>query len=221
MRKIFIGLVFGILVAVAAFAQDANMPNTFALADGARDNLSALLEKPAMVSAAQVTSSNGWFHMVSDTHVFTEVPLAKIRAVFEDIPGQVKVFNGKKSKTTQADVVQKTADGTIVNFTTTTPVLMFKVDTPYKALVSIQDNSATRYALVCKQLEDNEKIKGLYATRYAQAVTINGKTYTYIRIYTQDDIPANIVPKSALASGAEDVNSEVLNLLIAAAKATK
>jgi hypothetical protein len=95
------------------------------------------------------------------------------------------------------------------------------VNTPYRALVVEKEVSADKFVTEITQSDsnDNDKIRDLYAIRFAHRLTgKDGKSYTYVRFYGIEKIPASIVPRSMLASGSEAVNVEVLNLLLAAAK---
>jgi hypothetical protein len=102
--------------------------------------------------------------------------------------------------------------------------LGIQIKTPYRATVRAITNTNDKIALEVRQLQEdsvsNKDIKNLFATRYAEAVTINGKPYTYIRIYTIDEVNASILPgaKGTLEKNSAPVNEETLQLLIAAAK---
>jgi hypothetical protein len=201
----------------ALFAQ--NVLDRASIAPGAADVL--LPEKPVMVSPVRVDSANGWLTMETDVQVITETPLDKIYAVMHDIPGQVAVFTGKKSKTKQARVVDQQGDTATVDCITTTFVGPFQIDTPYRAQVVEKEASADQFIIEVTQTDsgDNNKIRDLYAIRFACRLTgKDGKNYTYVRFYGTEKIPSSIVPRKILASGSEGVNVEVLNLLLAAAK---
>jgi hypothetical protein len=138
--------------------------------------------------------------------------------VLHDIPGQVGVFAGKKSKTKQAQVVERQGDTTMAEFITTTFVGPIQVNTPYLARVVEKEAGADKVVIEVTQTDSNDKIRDLNALRFACRLTVNGKAYTYIRFYGIEKIPSSIVPRNMLASGSEGVNVEVLNLLLAAVK---
>ncbi|MDR2517431.1 MAG: hypothetical protein LBC88_08645 [Spirochaetaceae bacterium] len=199
---------------------------TTQLAPGAQGQLAALLNKSAMVKpAAAAPLGKNWFRLETDAHVFTdEVSVAQVAAVLLDREHQDTIYNGKKSRLT-AKVVSVDADGAIMDFVSVSVgPLNIQIKTPYRARVQTAAHTDTKIALEVRQLPadsaSNDDIKNLFATRYAESVAINGKIYTYIRIYTIDEINASILPgaKNTLEKSSAPVNEETLRLIIAAAK---
>ena len=219
MKKHFFLLGF-CMICPALFAQ------TTQLAPGAREQLTALLNKPAMVNpAAAAPLGKNWFKLETDAHIFSyEVTVAQVAAVLLDRENQDKIYNGKKSKLT-AKVVSVGADEAVLDFVSVSVgPLGIQIKTPYRASVKAAVYTDTKIAMEVRQLPadsaSNDEIKNLFATRYAEAVTINGKTYTYIRIYTIDEVNASILPgaKNALEKSSGPVNQETLQMIITAAK---
>ncbi|GHU06082.1 hypothetical protein FACS1894147_12790 [Spirochaetia bacterium] len=190
-----------------------------------QDQLEKLLNKPAMIKPATAAPlGKNWFRLETDAHVITDaVSVKQVAAVLLDLDNQASFFNGKKSKLSAA-VVSRGETESIVDFVSISVApLGIQIKTPYRASVSTAVNTDTVIVVEVRQLagnsNTNKDIKNLFATRYAEEVSLNGKTYTYIRIYTIDEINASILPgaKGTLENGSSPVNEEILQLLIAAA----
>ena len=220
MRGLF-AVIFG-LTGLALFGQT----NTTQIAPGARGQLNALLNKPAMVEPVDITSlGRNWFRLGTDAHVITdEVSFEQVAAVIIDSKNTSQIFNGKKSRLL-GDVVSQSANEAIVDFEMISfGPLGIHVKTPYRASVKNVERTATKSAVEIRQLATdsaaNKDIKNLFATRYAEEIIIAGKKYTYIRIYALDDVNASILPgaRGVLENAAAPSNIEALELIIAAAK---
>ena len=186
----------------------------------------ALLNEPAMVKHPEATHlDKGWFKLETDAHVITdEVSVQQVAAVLLDVANQEKYFDGKKSKLTTKVAGQADNGGTIVDFVSTSIDGLIQIKAPYRAVVTTIENTSSKIAVEVRQTAEdssaNHEIKNLFATRYAETMTVDGKTYTYIRIYTLDEVNASILPaaKNILEKDAVPVNIETLYLIIAAAK---
>lgn len=205
---------------VSLFAQ------TTQLAPDAPDRLAVLLNRPVMVQPVTAEPvGGGWFRVVTDAHVFSDqVSVRQVASVLLDRENQSKIYDGKKSKLT-ATVVSLRADEAILDFVTiSVGALGFQNKTPYRAAVKTTVLADNRIALEVRQLPEdsasNNRVKNLFATRYAEEIALNGKTYTYIRIYTIDEVNASLLPnaKNALERSSGPVNEETLQLIIDAAK---
>jgi hypothetical protein len=188
--------------------------------------LNQLLNKPTLVRPAIAASlGKNWFRLETDAHVFSdEVSVRQVLAVFSDIESQAKSFNGKKSILT-ASTVSKEQDGAVVDFLSTTIGPMgIRIKAPYRALVTVLDNTDTKAAVRIRQIASdsasNKTVKELYTMRYAEAVTIGDKTYTYVRIYVIDEANGSILPgaKKILEDQAGPALVEALEMIIKAAK---
>jgi hypothetical protein len=219
--KIFL-LPFFLLTGTLLIAQESY----YQIAPDATRQLDALLNKPALVQPVKATPlGRNWFRLESDSHIITdEVSVKQVAAVLIDVGNQARYFNGQKSSQTSS-IVRWEADTAIVDFITTSAApLGIKIRTPYRASVVTLENTEQKFATEARQLEqdsaNNKEIKNLLAARYAQQIAINGKTYTYIRIYTIEDVNASILPgaRGVLENNAGPINSETLQLLISAAK---
>ena len=223
MRKLF--LIVFCLTGLSAFAPAKLAAQKGELAPGAIENFQALLDKPAFVQPTKaVAMGKSWFKMETDAHVFTgEVSVRQVAAVLLDLDNQSKYFQGRKNKL-NATVVQKNPGETIVDFVTITPALGIQVKTPYKAAVKTLQNSETVISTEIRQLDSdnasNNHLKNLLTIRYAQAVAIDGKDYTYIRLYSRQEANASVLPgaRGILENTADAANIESLQLLITAAK---
>jgi len=221
MKKYFLFPVF-CLLGLSLFAQTVST----SVAPGAEAQLADLLNKPAMVKPATATSlGRSWYRLETDAHVFTDqVSVRQVAAMLLDTNNQEKFMDGDKSKLT-AEVVSHGQDATIVDFVSiSVGPLGIQIETPYRASLRTVENTDTRFVLEVRQLPDdsasNGDMRNLYATRYAEEVTIDGKQYTYIRIYTIDEVNTSILPgaKNTLERNSFPINEEVLHMIIAAAK---
>jgi hypothetical protein len=211
-------LVF-VSMGTALFAQANVSPQ---IAPGAQAQLQQLLNKPSMVRSPVAASlGKNWFRLETDAHVFSdEVSVRQVAAVFTDIENHEKIFNGKKGALTAS----KRQDGSVDFVATTYAPLGIKIRTPYRASITVMQNTDTKVAVGIRQLasdsDSNDKIKAMYTMRYAETVTIGGKAYTYVRIYIGDEVNGSILPnaKSILESQSAPATVEALELIIKAAK---
>jgi hypothetical protein len=225
MRYLFL-LAF-VSVGAGLFAQ-TNVPSGTAaqIAPGARAQLQQLLNKATMVSPAVAAPlGKNWFRLETDAHLFSdEVSVRQVSAVFTDIENHDKIFNGKKSLLT-ASVISRGQDGTVADFVATTIAPMgIKIRAPYRATVTVLENTGAKVAVGIRQLASdsasNNTVREMYTMRYAEAVTIDGKAYTYVRIYIIDEANGSILPgaKGVLESQSGPAVIEALELIIKAAK---
>jgi len=220
MKKIIITVMAMFAAVLPAFSQT----DTLRVASGAEAQLSSLLNSPALVTPAVATSLAGrgnWIRLETDTHVFTDqVSVRQVAAVLLDTENSNKYFDGKRSKLS-ASVVSRNGNETIIDFVSIA-ISVIQLRTPYRALERIENNTDTRLAINIRQQdsETNGKMKNLFATRYVQEVTINGRKYTYIRFYSIIDIDASILPgaRGIMERNSGPTNIEALELVIAAAK---
>jgi hypothetical protein len=228
MKKIIILLNLIVIIMLVAASPAFPQANIFSVAPGAEGQLSALLNKPALVRPAAATSlGRNWFRLETDAHVITDqVSVRQVVAVLLDIENQARYFDGRRSKITTS-VVSRSSSETIVDYVTIAivPVVNIQLRTPYRASVRTVTNTDTSFALDIRQLaqdsETNTKMKNLYAPRYVQEVTINGRNYTYIRIYSIVDIDMSILAlgaKNTLENNAGPTNEEALQMIITAAR---
>lgn len=220
MKKIVIFMFFAAVTASLSAQADI-----FKIAPGAVEQLESLLNKPAMVKPALATPlGKNWFTLETDAHVFTEgVSVRQVADVFLDIENQAKFFDGKKSKITASRVNSGTGES-LIDYVSISIIIGIQLQTPYRASVNIIADTSTMFALDIAQIpqnsESNGKIKNLYAPKYVEEITINGKKYTYIRFYTIMDINASILPgaKGVLEKNSGPTNEEALSMAIVAAK---
>jgi hypothetical protein len=222
MKKIIFLLAF-IAIALPLFGN----VNAFQIAPGAKAQFSNLLDNPSMVSPPSASPlGRNWFTLETDAHVFTnQVSVSQISAVLLDLNNQINYFDGRRSKLT-GNIISRTENEFIVDFVSITivPIVNIRLNTPYRSLVRVVYNSDTQFAKNILQTpqdtEANREIKNLNGVRYAQEVTIDGQNYTYIRIYTINDLNASILPgaRNTLERNAGPTILEALEALIAAAK---
>ena len=202
--------------------------NALQIARGAENQLSSLLNKPAMVTpplTAPLAGKGKWYNLELDSHIFTDqASFKQIVDVLYNLEKQNQVFDGKKSKM-NGTVVSRSGNETIMDFVSTAfGPLNIRVKTSYRASVRFLQNTDTKFSSEIRQLPDdsesNKDIKNLITSRYAEEVTINGKKYTYIRIYSRDEVNTSILPnaENLLKNNSGPANEEALLLIIEAAK---
>jgi hypothetical protein len=214
-------LVFNVIV-LPLFAQT----NVNRIAPGAETQLSSLLNSPAMVRPAVATPlGRNWFRLETDAHVFAEgISARQVAEVFLDIENQEKFFDGRRSKTSATRAGTTDDDALIVDFVSIGIVIGFQLRTPYRAVIRSVIDTDTRIALDIRQTpqdsEANTRIKNLVASRYAEDVIINGRNFTYIRLYSIMDVDASILPgaRGVLERNSAPTNVEALEMTIAAAR---
>jgi hypothetical protein len=197
------------------------------LAPGAENQLSTLLNKPALVKPAEALPlGKNWFNMELDAHVFTDqASFKQVVSVLGDLENHDKIFDGKRNKK-KASIISRTADGTIADIVSITPApLGIQIKTSYRVIVRTLEDTPTKFLCEMRQTPEdsnsNKDIKNLVTFRYAQELVINGKTYTYIRIYSIDDVNGSVLPnaKKTFENNSGPANEETLLLIIEAAKA--
>jgi len=217
----FLAVVF-CLTSLSLFAQS----HALQVAPGAQEKLDALLNKPAMVEPVGITPlGKNWFRMEIDTHVITdEAGFEQIAAVLFDVKNSAQTTHGKKGRLLATIVGQESGE-TVVDFVMISIApLGIHIKTPYRASVKNTEKTGTKTIIEIRQLATdsaaNKEIKDLFAIRYAEEITIADKKYTYIRIYSLNDVNASILPgaKGILERNAAPSNIEALELIIAAAK---
>ncbi|MDR0442221.1 MAG: hypothetical protein LBH44_02300 [Treponema sp.] len=221
MNKFLLFIILGAM-GLPLFAQ----VDIFRLAPGAEEQLAGLLNKPAMVKPAVAAPlGKNRFTLETDAHVFTDqVSVIQVAEALFDLASYPKNFDGKLGKVLTR-IISRGENELTVEYTPISVIsLGIQIKTPYLSTVKILEYSDKRFCMEFRQLpqdtESNKKIKNLYAPRYAQEVTINGKVYTYIRIYGMEDVDASILPgaRGTLERNAGPTNIEALLLLIEAAK---
>jgi hypothetical protein len=219
----YLFLLIFMLIGAGLFAQAGAAAS---IVPGVQGRLVELLNKPAMVSPATADPlGKNWFRLTTDAHVFSdEVSVRQVSAVYTDFVNQEKNLTGKKSILTAA-VVSSGKDGTVVDFVSTTIAPMgIKIRAPYRALVTEYENTDMKASIGIKQFDadsaSNNTVKGMYSVRYAEAVTIGGKAYTYIRLYVINDVNGSILPnaKKVLESQSGPAILESVDLIVRAAK---
>ena len=200
--------------------------NANRLAPGAVDQLTRLLNTPGMVSPATATPlGKSWYRLETDAHVFTdEVSVRQVAAVLIDFDNMDDFFNGKRSSI-KTKIISSNPNETIVDTVTISRgPLGIQIKTPAITSLRISENTGSRVTLEIRQLpsdsESNRNLKGLYALRHAEEVFINGRSYTYIRMYTMNEVNTHILPnaKKILERNAFPVVEEVLYMIIDAAR---
>ncbi|GHV84347.1 hypothetical protein AGMMS50212_16870 [Spirochaetia bacterium] len=206
LRAFFFAMV-SFIFAGSIFAQQ-----DFAIAPGA--DLAKLLKSGHSVISSRVEKTqDNWLILDTDVHTVSDIPIEKAEAVLSDLASHVQVFKGTFSKTSKVVINGKTAEGTNVTFTTTA----LGQDTVYTALAKEQNNLPESFGILITQINQEEKIRKVYAQWYAQVVKIDGKQYTYIRFHDSSEV--NQASKMGLIKmGVDNAHKASLDQLVAGAK---
>jgi ribosome-associated toxin RatA of RatAB toxin-antitoxin module len=188
-------------------------PETEKIAPGT--DLSAILNNPEALSGTVENlpkeGDDTWILMEADSHVVTDIPVEKLFAVLQDIPGQVKTF----AHTREASVLEKSKAGRLAAFT----VGVFGIMTSYKARVRERPNFPKSAVMELSQEVAETDIRNLWATWYFERVVVDGKPYTYIRFYDSSEVRSRIPgQKTDIAMANKGAHLDTINQLIAAAK---
>jgi len=225
MKKIIIILNIIVIIMLVAAVPIFPQADIFRVAPGAEAQISTLLNRPALVTPAVATPlGRNWFRLETDAHVFTDqVSVRQVAAVLLDIENQARHFDGRRSKLTTS-IVSRSANEIVVDYVSIAIAGIIRLSTPFRASARTLTNTDTVFSLDIRQLpqdsETNNRMKNCSALRYAQEVTIGGRRFTYIRIYSIMDIDASILPgaRGVLERNAGPTNEEVLEMIIAAAR---
>ncbi|GHU18235.1 hypothetical protein FACS1894163_10010 [Spirochaetia bacterium] len=191
------------------------------VADGAIENFKELLNNPQMI-ASKVTDLNrrgGWVLLETDFHVFTDASFAQVTAVMGDYENYKQYINGKRIRIS-CKIVKITDDERLINFTTTTISGPFKFVSNFDGIVKYLTSSPLEKILTITQTDkNNKKVNAYFAVRYVKEVTIDGKKYTYIRLYNKEEVKNSIISDELIRKESIPVNIETLELIaLAAAK---
>jgi hypothetical protein len=202
-----------IFVCGAAYSQTS-------VADGAVANYRELLNNPQMIDS-KVTDLNRrgrWVLLETDFHMFSDASITQVSAVIGDYENYRHYMNGKKIKIS-CEILKKTEDARLINFTTTTISGPFKFVSIFEGIVKDLTGSPFEKILTITQTDrDNKKMNAYFAVRYAKEVSIDGKNYTYIRFYNVEEVKNGIVSDERIRKESIPINIETLELIAAAAK---
>jgi hypothetical protein len=209
-KKLFLLLPF---LCVSAYSQTN-------VADGAIANFSALYNNPQMIDS-QVTDLNrsgGWVLLMTDFHVFSDAPFAQVSEVIGDYANYRNYINGKKIRIS-CKILRETENERLINFTTTTISGLFRFVSSFDGIVKDVTKKPLEKILTITQADkNNKKLNAYFAVRYVAEVTINGKKYTYIRLYNEEEVRNSIVSDELIRKESIPINIETLELIAAAAK---
>lgn len=196
------------------------------IAPGAQERIGDLLNQPAMIQPAGVTHlGRNWFRLETDSHVITdEANFEQVASAMLDIEHSAEIVDGKKTKLS-AHIINQNDDEMIADLVTVSILPVgISIKTPYRVAIKTMERTALKAAMEIRQLDSdnaaNKKIKDVYSLRYAEEISIDGKPYTYLRIYTVSNADASILPgaRGILERNSGLVAIELLQLIIDAAK---
>jgi hypothetical protein len=180
-------------------------------------DLKRLIDTPAVTAASVVdlpddANKKSWFKLSCDTHIVTSVPIEKIYAVLNDFSVYKKVFGA------DVKILRTTEQGKIVQATAG----KFGVNSTYVYLQTEPVNSETEHLIVKTGQHtdgDDGTMKNMDTQYYMKALTIEGKTYTYLRNYDITDYMSRIpFQKRAMSGGNESSHKDGIKDIIKAAK---
>lgn len=193
------------------------------IAAGAVGNLAVLLNKPSLVNPVTANPlERNWHNVYLDSHMFTDqASFQQIVAVLKDIENFGNVFDSRTTKL-RTSVVSREDNEIIVDITSIT-VAFIRFTITYRASVKILEDTDTRFVSEVRQLDSdtNREIRNYHSIYYVEEVMIDGKTYTYIRIYSLNDTHVGLrLPniRNMIERNSESSNVDMLNMIIDAAK---
>jgi hypothetical protein len=121
------------------------------------------------------------------------------------------------------NIVSRSGSEITADITMITRQLGLNFRNTYRATKRVLENTDTRFVQEIRQTSQdsasNNSIKNQRAVRFAQEVVIDGNTYTYIRIYSINDVNSRgVVTQNTFERNAAPANIENMQLILRAAR---
>jgi hypothetical protein len=177
-------------------------------------DLKKLIDKPSVIAASvgdpRKIEGKEWFNLSCDTHVVTSVSIDKIYATLNDFTNFAKNFGAKK-----VEVLRTTEQGKIVQATAG----KLGVNSTYVYLQTEPVDTATEHLIVKIGQHtdgDDDTTRNMDTQYYMKTVTIDGKTYTYIRNKDYTDYLGGRIPfqYTAMKNNNESSHKDGLDNLV-------
>ncbi|MDR2865038.1 MAG: hypothetical protein LBV68_05470 [Spirochaetaceae bacterium] len=210
MGLIFILPVFSVSAQIGG--SEIGMPSALNEAD-----LKNLIDNPVVISALAKElpddkDGKEWFTLACDTHILTLIPIEKIYAALKDFASYPKNFGAKEAK-----IIRTQGNGDVVS----TSAGKFGVNSTYVYLQSEPVNSDAEHLIVRISIdtEGDQTIKNMDTQYYMKTLTLDGKTYTYLRNSDTTDYLGGRLPFqfTVMKGGNESSHKDGLKDLVKAA----
>jgi hypothetical protein len=183
----------GVMGFVCAFALYGQAGGKLGMAAGLTDaDLKKLIDAPAIISStAKELPKNEdgklYYETTCDVHVVSSQPIEKVYGVITDLPNYPKYFSGSK----KVEVIRTVPEGKVVKATAGSVVLSLS----YVYVMKEPVNSASEHYIdkVGINEESDERMQDMRTEYYLKTITLDGKSYTYIRTRDAADYLSGIV----------------------------
>jgi hypothetical protein len=119
-----------------------------------------------------------WITMFADTHVTTDIPLARLRYIITDYLNYPKYFK----RNTSSRIVGTTGDGGVYqDVRVTVGLLGFSFSGRYTVLVRETADTPDKFVLTFNHINDDGNIRDVNGEWYFERITVDGKLMTYVR----------------------------------------
>lgn len=141
-----------------------------------------IYNKSTIVSS-RVTSfkdgnNNTWITMFADTHVTTDIPMARLRYIITDYLNYPKYFK----RNTSSRIAGTTADGGVYqDVRITVGLLGFSYSGRYTVLLREMVDTPDKFVLTFNHINDDGNIRDVNGEWYFERITVDGKPMTYVR----------------------------------------
>ncbi|MDR1374259.1 MAG: SRPBCC family protein [Treponema sp.] len=171
-RGLFLVSVF-LVPALGASADAGIAPNT---------DFKKIYNRSTIISS-RVTSykdsgNNTWITMFADTHVTTDIPLARLRYIITDYLNYPRYFK----RNTSSRIAGTTEDGGVYqDVRVTVGLLGLSFSGRYTVLVREMVDTPEKFVLTFNHINDDGNIRDVNGEWYFERVTVDGQLMTYVR----------------------------------------
>jgi hypothetical protein len=164
------------------------------------------------IISSRVTSykdgnNNTWITMFADTHVTTDIPMARLRYIITDYLNYPKYFK----RNTSSRIAGATADGGVYqDVRVTVGLLGLSYSGRYTVLVREMVDTPDRFVLTFNHINDDGNIRDVNGEWYFEKITVEGKPMTYVRYVSSSSSIRRIGIQKAIQS--MFVNSEFTDM---------
>jgi ribosome-associated toxin RatA of RatAB toxin-antitoxin module len=118
-----------------------------------------------------------WITMFADTHVTTDIPLAKLRRIITDYENYPKYFK----RNTSSRIAAVTGEGVYQDVRVTVGLIGFSFSGRYTVLVRELINQPDKFWLTFTHVTDDGNIRNVHGEWYFETLDGEGSPRTYVR----------------------------------------
>jgi hypothetical protein len=170
-RFLFFPLFF-LSLRLAAQAESGIAPNT---------DFKKIFHRSTIISSDVFSTRDSddsvWITMSADTHVTTDIPLARLRYIITDYENYPQYFK----RNTSSVIAGVTEEGVYQDVSVTVRLLGFSFTGRYTVLVREVVNTPTQFVLEFSHVTDTGAIRDVHGQWYFQTIHVEGKPWTYVR----------------------------------------